>query len=102
MKKSNWAMAILIIVISGCGGKQIPDVSGVKVDLQMQRFDQDFFALDTSRIDQSLQRLHEKYPGFLRDFIYNILALPPHPDSSITVETQLVSFLRSYAPLKDS
>lgn len=68
----------------------------------MQRFDNDFFAVDTSQIDRSLQQLHNKYPDFLRDFIFNILALPPQPDSSKAVAQQLISFISSYKPLKDS
>src|SRR5438128_726092 len=102
MKGSIWGVAVVIVAMLGCGGKHIPDVSGIKVDLEMQRFDRDFFALDTNHVDQSLQQLQEKYPGFLRDFLYNILALPPHAESSANVERQVVSFLRSYAPLKDS
>lgn len=88
--------------MAGCRGKNIPDVSDVKVELQLQRFENDFFAIDTNHVYQSLQQLQNKYPGFLRDFIFNILALPPHADSSKVVEQQVVSFLKSYKPLKDS
>ncbi|MCW3109813.1 MAG: hypothetical protein JWQ09_4319 [Segetibacter sp.] len=88
--------------MGSCTGKKIPDVSAIKVDLQVQRFERDFFVIDTNHIDQSLQQLHNKYPGFLRDFIFNILALPPQPDSSKAVEQQILSFVRSYKPLKDS
>lgn len=89
-------------MLISCTGRKIPDVSRIKVDLQVQRFDHDFFAIDTNHIDQSLQQLHNKYPGFLRDFIFNILALPPQPDSAKAVEREVVSFVRSYKPLKDS
>jgi len=102
MKWLIWSIALIAIAVSGCGGKKIPDVSGVTVELQLQRFDQDFFTLDTNRIDESLQKLHAKYPGFLRDFIYNILALPPQPDSTDAVQRSITSFLHSYQPLKDS
>jgi hypothetical protein len=102
MKCAGGYFVLFLLVMSGCTGKHFPDVSRVKVDLQEQRFEQDFFALDTIHIDQALQKLHGKYPGFLRDFIFNILALPPHPDSSKAVEQQIKSFIRSYKPLKDS
>jgi hypothetical protein len=102
MKRFSWYIACLVIMACSCKGRKIPDVSGVTVNMEMLRFDRDFFAIDTAHIDQSLQKLHEKYPGFLRDFIFNILALPPQPDSSIVVEQQIISFLRSYQPLKDS
>src|SRR3954466_13813059 len=102
MKRFSWYFGLIMMMIVSCTGRKIPDVSAIKVDLQLQRFDQDFFAIDTNHIDQSLQQLHNKYPGFLRDFIFNILALPPHPDSSKAVEQQVLSFVRSYKPLKDS
>lgn len=102
MKRISWYAGLIMILVSSCTGRKIPDVSAIKVNLQVQRFDQDFFAIDTNHLDQSLQQIHQKYPGFLRDFIFNILALPPQPDSSKAVEQQTISFIRSYTPLKDS
>jgi hypothetical protein len=93
---------LLALAVCSCNSKRVPDVSNVKVDLQLQRFDKDFFALDTSYVDQSLQQLHQSYPGFLQDFLFNILALPSQRDSSKAVEQQVVIFIRSYKPLKDS
>ena len=100
--KSIASLITIILFFTSCNSIKIPDVSGIKIDLQLQRFDQDFFALDTSHIDQSLQQLHQKYPGFLQDFIFNILALPPQPDSSIAVERQLKNFIETFRPIKDS
>src|SRR3989337_2419376 len=84
MKKSLFA--VLIILVAACGNKRkVPDVSKVKVPLEMQRFEKDFFSIDTNNTTASLQQLHQKYPGFLQDFIFNILALPAQPDSSKAV-----------------
>src|SRR5438270_6269090 len=93
---------LLAMTICSCGGRKVPDLSGIKVDLQMQRFENDFFSVDTNRVDQSLQQLHNKYPSFLQDFVFNILALPPQPDSSAVVEKEVRTFIRSYSPLKAS
>lgn len=93
---------LIIIIISSCRDRNIPDVSGIKVPLQLQRFDKDFFSIDTNHADQSLQQLHQKYPSFLQDFLFNILALPSQPDSSMVIEQQVKAFIRSYQPLKDS
>ncbi|HEX8460906.1 MAG TPA: hypothetical protein VF623_05735 [Segetibacter sp.] len=93
---------LLIFFAVACKGKKIPDVSAIKVDLQLQRFDKDIFAIDTTKVDESLQRLQQKYPGFLQDFIFNILALPPQPDSTQMVEKQIANFVNSYKTIKDS
>lgn len=89
-------------MMSSCKGRNIPDVSGIKVDLQLQRFDKDFFSVDTTHIDKSLQQLHQKYPSFLQDFVFKILALPAQPDSSLVVEQEVKAFIRSYVPIKTS
>ncbi len=93
---------LIIIIISSCRGRNIPDVSGIKVPLQLQRFDKDFFSINTNHVDQSLPQLQQRYPSFLRDFVYNILALPSQPDSTLAVEQQVKAFISSYKPLKDS
>lgn len=96
------ACLFVLIMIGSCRSRNVPDVSAVKVDLQLQRFDKDFFSLDTNHIDQSLDRLHQKYPLFFQDFLFNILALPSQPDSVETVKQEVKSFIRSYKPLEDS
>ncbi len=101
MQKSILLTGIIAVLLS-CGDTKGPDVSSIKADLQTQRFEQDFFAMDTSKIDVSLQRLHEKYPGFLQDFLFNILALPAESDSTLAVEQTIKSFIATYQPVKDS
>src|SRR5689334_16555313 len=92
---------VVVVFLASCSGRKIPDVSHIKVEIQLQRFEQDFFAIDTSHVSASLQQLHEKYPGFLQDYIFNILGLPPQPDSSLAVEEGVRTFLSSYKSLKD-
>ena len=83
----NKVLTTLIIVstlifFTGCKKKKkIPDVSNIKVELSTQRFEQDFFAMDTNKLNTDLQTLFEKYPSFSIDYLYNILAVPSHPDS---------------------
>ena len=88
--------------MSSCKGRSIPDVSGIKVNVQTQRFEKDFFLIDTNNINQSMQQLQQKYQSLLQDFIFNILALPAQPDSAAAVGQQVKAFISSYRPLKDS
>lgn len=94
-------LSVVIAGVCGCGGdRKIPDVSHVKMDIQIQRFENDFFALDTNNLSASLQNLYQKYPAFFQDFIFNILALPAHPDSAVAVENGVRSFVSSYYTFK--
>lgn len=44
---------------------EAPDVSGIKTDVTVRRFDRDFFSMDTTQLQSSLQSLEQKYPAFL-------------------------------------
>jgi len=81
MKKVVYTLCFAMIVLSCSNKKQIPDVSSIKVDLKIQRFEKDFYSVDTNQLDKSLQILYQKYPEFLQDYIYNIQAWEPHTDS---------------------
>ncbi|HVZ95312.1 MAG TPA: hypothetical protein VG847_00450, partial [Chitinophagaceae bacterium] len=96
---------LLILVFISCGNhKNIPDVSGIKVDIKTERYEQDFFRIDTNNIAASVQMLLNKYPRFTPDFIENIIGLdldsllkPGNPE-----DAALRLFIHDYRPLKDS
>jgi hypothetical protein len=73
---------LFLVAVLGCNNKKhLPDVSSIKVDLPVERFDRDFFSIDTNHTEASLNRLNTKYPAFLTDYLYNILGALPQPDS---------------------
>lgn len=74
--------------------KNAPDVSNIKVDLAVKRFDQDFFSIDTAGIEKGLSDLHMKYPGLLPLFLQNIVGI----NDNDGVKT----YYRSYKPVFDS
>lgn len=80
------------ILYGACTGKKkIPDVSGIGISLKTDRFEKAFFSMDTLQIENALQGLHTKYPGFTQDFLFNILGTSP--DSAYK---DVPAFLRSY------
>lgn len=100
--KELFPVLFVALFVTGCNSKKVPDVSKVNVVVQLNRFENDFFAMDTINVGVSLEKLHQKYPSFLQDFIFNILALPPQPDSTPAVEAGVRSFINSYRDLKDT
>lgn len=100
--KQNLLSFLVILFFIGCDTRKGPDVSDIKINLQTERFEQDFFAIDTTRFGPSMQKLYEKYPEFFQDFVYNILGLPAQNENPVAVEEGVKSFIRSYKPVKDS
>lgn len=101
MKRYTLFTCFLALLIS-CSDDKVPDVSSIKVNLQVERFEKDFFAVDTNNISASLKEIAAKYPGFLPDFTVNILGLPPLSDTSVETHKAIKRFISDYRPLKDS
>jgi hypothetical protein len=84
-----------IVVLLGCNSFQkTPDISSIDVPLTTVRFEQDFFATDTLRLDASLQKLAGQQPLFTQDFLYNILATTPE-----TAMGDVPQFINAYQSL---
>ena len=101
MKKTGLVL-LAVILFSACKSKKgIPDVSGIKVDISVERFDQGFFSIDSNHIREGLQKLQHEHPDFYLDFMREILGVN---GSDTSMNTLLVSkeFLRGYLPVYDS
>ncbi|MFZ4545414.1 MAG: hypothetical protein ACOYOA_15280 [Saprospiraceae bacterium] len=92
-----FALLSLITVLASCsscwnkGGDKIPDVSDIKLEVKINRFDQDLMAIDTNNIEAGISNLKSKYPMFME--IYpQLIADPNHKDE--TMESQLADFIK--------
>lgn len=86
----------------GCNtGNKAPDVSNIKVDINIERFENSFFRIDTNQIIPGLQQTREDFPSFYQDFIMGILQLKMNDSSNETHEV-VKSFLSSYQGIYDT
>jgi hypothetical protein len=103
MQVKKYISLLIVLFVFGCkSGKKAPDVSNIAVNVQIERFDQAFFALDTNHIRQGLLDLAHQYPYFLNDFAVNILGTGPLSDTSAQAFYACRRFISSYMPVKDS
>ena len=63
--------AILILV--SCKQNTKPDISDVKVDVKIQRFDKDLYAGKSKDLDQTAGILRKKYGNFYADYIHKMV-----------------------------
>ena len=97
MKKISLFFLLTIFIFSCNNKKGIPDVSSVKVNVSIERFDQDLFTIDSNNILQGLNNVHEKYPLFTSLFLQNILGL-----DSLSTLVGVKRFLHLSEPIHDS
>ena len=60
-------------------GRPVPDVSGIKINLQFDRFDEDLWSVDTNRLDDGVSFLEKKHPDFAPLLFERILKNPQNP-----------------------
>jgi hypothetical protein len=101
MKKTGLVL-LLFIALFSCKDNSIPKVSGIRINLVTDRFEQDFFKLDTNNLLPSLQKLHARHANFLGDYLQNILELPPISDTSLNALHLIKKFIADYRAIKDS
>jgi len=82
MKKIAVALLLTCFFFSCNNNDKAPDVSNINVNVKIQRFDKDFFAIDSNNVLPGLDAVNEKYPELTNLFLQNILGL----DSSSTLE----------------
>lgn len=93
--KSTFLACLLLFGAMACNDNQsAPDVSKIKLPLQVAHFEDDFFRIDTLQLEPSLAALEKKHPGFTTDFLTNVLVLMPATEAN-----DLKSFYSAYLPL---
>ena len=75
MKKTSLVLLLAVSLFACKKKKGIPDVSDIKVDIKLERFDRDFFAIDSNNVWPGLTQLNKKYPSLTDIFLQNILGL---------------------------
>lgn len=101
MKKPGLFL-IAAFSLFACNNKEgIPDVSSIKVDIPVERFDNSFFSIDSNDISNGLRKVQQQHPDFYTDFMQNILGVSGVDTNQNTI---LVTkeFLRGYLPVYDS
>ena len=96
--KYSRLLVFSILFLHACKGgvKNSPDVSGIKVDTHIERFDRDYFSLDSNRLDSGLKTLSARYPYFINDFTANILGAGLMNDTNEVLRSANRHFFTSY------
>ena len=94
MKKASLFLFLAILLAACKSKKNIPNVSDIKINLAVERFDESFFSIDTTQLDQSLNELNRQFPDLLPPFLQTIVG--------VSDSTGIKSFFRLYKPVFDS
>ena len=96
--KITAASFLIFILLIGCTDSEGPDVSNIKVDVPIERFDKSFFALDTNNIAAGLNVLMKNHPDFYTDFMRQILGVSGADTNNVTQDISKI-FIRGYSSM---
>jgi len=88
---------LLFSLIACKDNENSPDVSHIEVDIKLDRFDRDFFSMDSNNVFPGLNQLRQEYPVLTTIFLQNILGL-----DSTSMQPGVKSFLHLSQPVYDS
>jgi hypothetical protein len=87
-----------VFIFSCNNNTEKPNVSKINIELSTQRFENDFFSLDTNNLYNSVEQLQAKYPGFGENYFTRILNADPRW-SADTMQLYVGSFITAYRKL---
>lgn len=93
---------LMTLLLASCNDKT-PDVSNIKVELPVERYDKLMYAIDTNNVAEGLKKAYAQQPGITNVFIAQVLQLhEPYSDTSKMLQEAMRSFLTHTQQLKDS
>jgi hypothetical protein len=96
----NWFVFLFTLSFFACNHKgTAPDVSRIPVNVNVQRFERDFFSVDSNSISSSMNSLYKKYPEFVPIFFGGVLGLP---ENNATREEEIKRFMKMNRFIYDS
>lgn len=94
-------LTAFVMLFSCNNADDTPDVSGIKVDVNTMRFEQELFTLDSVNFTTKLDQLLAKYPGFGENYLSAILNADPSWPADTTA-SYVWGFIKAYKPVYDT
>ena len=91
----------IVLLLCACNNnKDVPDVSDIKMNVSVKRFERDFFGMDTTRLQASLQAVEQIYPAFLPTYFKYFAPLGEMARAKgVPFEVELRDYIRNVKPM---
>jgi gliding motility-associated lipoprotein GldB len=100
LKKQIYLFFLICVLLVSCKRKDKIDVSGINLDVKIERFDHDFDGFKGSNYPAKANQLYQHYGAFYPDFVERILNAGTTKDTAYFANIRSVLAAKSYADLK--
>jgi gliding motility-associated lipoprotein GldB len=91
---------LISLSLTSCGDKKRIDVSGVKLDVRVERFDQSLNSLSSQNLGEKAPILKQQYGPFYNDFMEKMLGVGATQDTTYYTNLRTVLTNKDYLELK--
>jgi len=103
MKRTQIYLFFLIcLIILSCTNKKRPDISKIKLNIKIERFDKDFGSLNSKTISENAPNLRKKYTWFYDDYMEKIIVAGAANDTAHYTNLRLILQNPDYLELKST
>jgi gliding motility-associated lipoprotein GldB len=90
----------ICLIFLSCNDKKTPDISKIKLNTKIERFDQDLGTIKPDEISEKIPALRKKYTWFFDDYMEKIISAGPVSDTSYYNNLRLILQNQDYIELK--
>jgi hypothetical protein len=102
--KNNLLVLLLVTGWVSCknNGDRTPDISHIKAEVVINRFDRDFFSMDTVKLAAAINNLHRQHPVFAKNYFEYYTPLTRLLAGGLAPDAVVRKYLYDIKPLYDS
>lgn len=95
---------LLVIAAASCknGGEKKPDISNIKAEVRINRFDRDFFSIDTLQTTAAVNSLFRRHPQFAQQYFDYYTPIGQLVAGGLNRDVVVNKFINDLKPLYDS
>lgn len=92
----------ICLIFMSCKNKKTPDISNIKLNMKIERFDQELGRIKPDEISEKIPALRKKYTWFFDDYMEKIIAAGPVSDTAYYSNLRSIVQNKDYLELKST
>ncbi len=100
--KQIYLFFLICLIFLSCNDKKAPDISNIKLNMKIERFDQELGSIKTDEISEKVPALRKKYSWFFDDYMEKIINAGQVNDTVYYTNLRSIIQNKDYLELKST
>jgi len=100
--KQIYLFFLICLIFLSCNDKKAPDISNIKLNMKIERFDQELGSIKTDKISEKIPALRKKFSWFFDDYMEKIINAGQVNDTVYYTNLRSIIQNKDYLELKST